>query len=90
MTRTEYQIIAYPNGARRVVGTFYGHTDHNDLQLRVAAMTVGVATGSEGDAIIKMAQVQAQVRGEFVDVERNGSLIATVDAHGPIDALPNS
>lgn len=85
-----YNIIAYPNGKREVVATLHGLRRNGEYMVEIAAMRAGVPTGSELDGIVKHAEVQAKVRGEYVDVERpregmsTGQLIATVGAEGVI------
>lgn len=84
MTRTEYQIVAYPHGERTVVATLYGLNDYNKLQLEVAARVAGVSIGDDTEPMIKAAQVQAQMRDEYVDLLRDGDHIATVGPEGMV------
>jgi hypothetical protein len=85
-----YTLVAFPHGERTVVATLHGNDRNSEAVVVMGALRAGVPVGSEVDGIVRHAQTQAKVRGEYVDVLRNGSHIATVDAHGPIDSLPNS
>jgi hypothetical protein len=88
--QTTYTIEAFPKGERTTVATLHGTHQSRDHDLAYAAMRANVSVGSELDGIVAHAQTQAKVRGEYVDVLREGQHIATVDAHGPINSLPNS
>lgn len=59
----EFVIIAYPNGARKVIGHAFG----------------GCAEGHVAKAV-----THAKLRGEFVDVYRDGVHIAVVGSDGPV------
>jgi hypothetical protein len=57
-----------------------------------ARHVVATLWGSRADAdgVVAKAQRQAAMRGEYMDVERDGSVIAVVDHAGPIDDLPSA
>lgn len=77
-----YRIIAYPHGKREVVATLHGTAAHYESYLRF--MMPGDNTGSEAEAIVAHAHVQAAMRGEYVDVQRGWTTIATVGPEGVV------
>lgn len=60
---SDYQIIAFPQGTRKVIG-------------RIASVTA--------DSIVAKAQRHSRDSGDFIDVERDGVIIATVGPDGPV------
>jgi hypothetical protein len=69
--QTTYTIVAFPKGERTTVATLHGiPANREKSDLAYAAMRAGVSTGSEVDGIVRHAQAQAKVRGEYVDVYR--------------------
>jgi hypothetical protein len=84
MTTNTYEFIAFPKGVRTEVATLHGLTRESEAQVAVAAAIVGASPGSEADAIVAQAHTQAKLRNEYIDVLRNGLLIATVGPEGVV------
>lgn len=66
-----YTIVAYPNGTRTVVAVSHGLNAQYEALVGIAAARAGVYPGAEAQGIVEHAQVIAQVRDEYVDVERH-------------------
>lgn len=80
-----YEIIAFPNGVRTVAASLHGMTAGFERLTEFAAIKAGLTNaGSEADGIVAHAQTIAKVNGEYVDVERDGVVIATVGPEGII------
>jgi hypothetical protein len=79
-----YTFIAFPKGKRTVIATMHGMDRNYEAMVAVAAMRAGVSAGSEADAMVTRATVHARLRGEYIDVERDGSHLATVGPEGVI------
>jgi len=77
-----YTIVAFLNGVCTTIATLHGLDDDSGVEL--AARISGVPEGSEADGIISAAQRHARLRGEYVDVLRDGEHIATVGAEGAV------
>lgn len=85
MTRTVYEIVAYPDGAARTVATLHGLNEYNAMQLEIAARVAGTTVGDEVAPMIAAAQQQAAMRGEYVDLYRDNIFIGTVGPEGVIE-----
>lgn len=76
-----FRIIAYPHGKRTAVAILHGTRPQYESYLGFMA---GGNAGSEAEGIVAHAQVQARMRDEYVDVERDGVTIATVGPEGVV------